>query len=587
GSPERRRVRAILDAAAEYFENTLIQYVVQLRGRAPAASLQPDFEADVLYAAELWDAYTDGRFWPRLAPVLRDACDGYYWCDSHWSGLFDALHHDHGTASPDAPGLGQSALAAGAADLLAMRTQSMIAGWYAGRPAPVAVRNLDIRQVNRLWQRIVYDRGGSESSDPFDAPLARNLDNGWIVMRSNWRPGATVVTFDAGQPYWLNRQHYDAGQFQIIRKGRLAPDSGDDVLTEAVPVRGGRQGIGAEDDDFERYAAATVAHNCLLIRDPRNRLRMARRGWRALGNQRLIDGDWTDVASGIDGTDRQTGRLIAFETNAYYSYAACDLAPAYDAGAVHLYDRHLLFVGGRWLFVLDRVVTARPDIVKTWLLHLPNRPLLDGRDMDSQYRRKGDNNAAGVWQPASFEGWLSTDAGDGRLYVRTLLPEQRRWHLVGGPQRRLEIEQGAGRGTSYVGGEQDGFEYRLQPASAGSGSNAWFRLGKPLALGRAFGVGSNWGRLEVEPMNVAAEHSFVHMLVPVDRRDATPPEVDVRLEPGRVRVTGRIGANTYEVTLSPRGPDIGRVVVTSGTRTVFDQRLTKTVQPNPPIRVHK
>src|SRR5262244_3595578 len=80
-SGERTRIDKILSAAGEYFEQTLPRYVTSLRGVAPASGLQADFEADVVYAAELWDVYTNGRYWPRLAAAMNGACDLYFWTE--------------------------------------------------------------------------------------------------------------------------------------------------------------------------------------------------------------------------------------------------------------------------------------------------------------------------------------------------------------------------------------------------------------------------------------------------------------------------------------------------------------------------
>src|SRR5205085_2616536 len=117
------------------------------------------------------------------------------------------------------------------------------------------------------------------------------------------------------------RQHYDAGQFQVIHKSRLALDSGDDVKLEATPARGGRQGLGQFEGEgaFDDYAVATIAHNCLLLVDPRDRLRRDGRNWDAAGNQRPIEGDWRALGEPLESSERQTGRLLAFETNEHYS----------------------------------------------------------------------------------------------------------------------------------------------------------------------------------------------------------------------------------------------------------------------------
>ena len=56
-------------------------------------------------------------------------------------------------------------------------------------------------------------------------PLVRQFDGiGMIVARSDWSPGATYVTFKAGDNYW-SHMHLDQGAFTIYKGGELAIDS--------------------------------------------------------------------------------------------------------------------------------------------------------------------------------------------------------------------------------------------------------------------------------------------------------------------------------------------------------------------------
>lgn len=580
-SIEQRKVQRILDSAETYFEKTLPRILSQLHGRAPVPALQADFEADLVFAVELWNTHTQGRYWPKIAPLIERLLDGYFWSQSDWPSFNSALVHDYGISAPEIPGTGLNALARGACDILARRAKNPLAGWYAALARDASAAD-DPRELNRRWLHILHDDPARPRVDRLEAPLARNLENGWLLMRSDWRPGATVVAFDAGQPFWLNRQHFDAGQFQIIRKGRLALDSGDDVSAEAVPARGGAQGLGPSAGRFDDYAVSTVAHNCVLIADPRVRLQRAGRDWPAPGNQRLFDGDFKPTDEPIEKTDRLTGRLIAFETNPHYSYAAADIARAYPAKAALLFDRHLLFVAGRYLFVIDRIVAERPDSRVTWLLHLPSRPRIGRRDLDSQFRRRGVNNAAGTWVYPPGDDWFQADGGEGRLLVRSLAPLQRRVTFVGGPQTVTPIADGRWRGRAYVGSNEKGFEYYIAPASSIIGLNAWYKLGTPDDIGSTFGVGAGWGRMEVEATDKSAETIFIHLLVPQDRTAEPPAIATPKYENGILTVTLPAGDLQYEITLSPRGAEPGRVRALRGDKTEFDQPLTTRVHPNLP-----
>jgi len=582
GSPEAQRIELVIAAATRYFRDTLPPFIRTTHGLAPVPCLTGDFEADLLFALELWDRFNNGTVWPEYAEILRGACDGYYWNDTSWRNFNGAPVHDQGSRSPTRPGEGRSALAAAAPLVLAHRTGSALAAWYASIDAGDAGTE-DVRRLNRRWLRILHESAPQERRDLPDPPLARNLHDGWVLMRSAWRPGATVIAFDAGQPLLHNRQHADAGQFQITRRGRLALDSGDDVLLEAVAPRGGRQGVGEKGGDFEQFSAATVAHNCLLLFDPRDRLRVLSERRPALGGQRVVPGDWKP-GDPADTARRQTGRLLAFETHEHFSYAAADLAKAYETKALLLYDRHLIFIGGRFLLVLDRVLTERADVAPTWLLQLPSRPLVGGEPLDLQFRRVGADDRAGIWQYTQFDDWLVADGGEGRLFVRTLLPLHRRWSVVGGPQTVLSVRSGPCFGRSYVGSGPGGYEYRITPASIeGGGGNAWYELGAPTDLGPMFGAGAGWGRLEVEPLEEGTEHTFLHVLVPTDLGVRTPPQFDVTATADAIDVETTFDSLTYHVTLTPRGASPGRVVVRDRTQTLCDRQLTKEVQPDAPL----
>lgn len=581
GTLEAQRVELVLAAAERYFRDSLPAYIRLLHGRAAAPAQAAEYEADLIYALELWDRYKQGAYWPQFAEIMRDACDGYLWIDTQWRDFRSVLMHDQGSSAPVRPGEGTSALARGAAITLARRTGSRVAAWYASLETEVGDAT-DVGRLNQRWLAIVHRSRTGKVIDPPEPGPSRNLGNGWVLMRSAWRPGATVIGFDAGQPVVHGRQHADAGQFQILRRGRLALDSGDDVSVEAVPSRGGKQGLGPQAGEFEQFAAATVAHNCMLLIDPRDRLRAVNENRPSLGGQRSFRGDWRP-GDAADTARRQSGRLLAYESNEHYCYAAADLAKAYESKALLLYDRHLLFVGGRFLFVVDRLVTERADVAPTWLLQLPSRPRIGDADLDPQFRRLGSDDRAGVWKYTQQDDWLTADGGEGRLFVRSILPAERSWAIVGGPQEVSQIRGGPSAGRRYVGSRPNGFEYRLTPASVAEGLNAWYELAQPGGLGPMFGAGACWGRLEVEPLNAATQHTFVHLLVPDDIATKSPPLADVRVSGDDVQFSATVADLTYEVSLTPGGATTGKVVVRDRVQTLMDRGLTREVQQDAPL----
>ena len=255
-----------------------------------------------------------------------------------------------------------------------------------GAPSPrgtpsgafLSIRHIRAEIDRYLWARLVYGPWETREAPRRVMPLSRSFGGGWVAMRSGWSPGETVLLFDAGQPFWRSRQHYDAGQFQIYRKGRLAIDAGDDVTFQAITDQGGQTLIGDLPGDWDNYAQATIAHNVVTVVDRKFTQTIYGRDWPALGNQRLIERDYTPVEGDITKTARRTGELTAFETNLFYSYAAADLTPAYPPRIVRAFSRRILFLHAGAVVVLDRVRTVQTDSIKTWHLQLPARPVVLG-----------------------------------------------------------------------------------------------------------------------------------------------------------------------------------------------------------------
>ena len=420
-------------------------------------------------------------------------------------------------------------------------------------------------------------------------PLGRNFGGGWVAMRSDWAPGATVLLFDAGQPFWRSRQHYDAGQFQIHRKGRLAIDAGDDVAFQATLDQGGRTLIGGEPGDWDEFAQATIAHNCITVVDQRFPQRQYGRSWPAIGNQRIIERNYAPAEGDIDKTPRRTGEVSAFETNSFYSYAGADVTAAYPTQTVLAMTRQILFVHAGAVFVLDRVESARPASIKTWHLQLPDRPVLIPRlapatraapdssfsllkpAADMQHLREtgstpagaasailpmgarqlhGRDESAGIWELGSEHAWLSVAHGDGRLFVCTLLPADAQRRLVGGPMHTRVIERGPMAGRTYVGGDPFGYEYRLWPAHFLKAPSASYQLGSPVGLGPQLGVGAAWGRCDVSATGAQANVTFLHVLIPTDASVSAPPPLrfDTGAQAARIEIT--LGDQTAVVLLT-------------------------------------
>lgn len=582
GTPQAARIDETLQGGRRYFHSTLVPLITQLRGTVPTPDLRANFEADMVLAAELVESIEPGA-WAAIRAPMHDAFDVYFWSDTQWPSLSAGVFHDSGTSSPLVPGQGTVSIAPGVADVVARRTQSPIAAYYAAAD-PSDSGPASLRAANRLWMHLLHDWPGPAVIDREHVPHSRRLGNGWLLMRSDWEPGATLLAFDAVQPTWVSRQHLDAGQFQVIRKARLAIDSGDDVSVEAGRSRGGEQHVGEAAADFDLYASATLAHNCIALVGPREVPIRVANYWLHQGSQQRPVLPPGPPPADISKTDRVRGRLIAFESNDLYSFASTDLAKAYGVETALLYERSILMLHAGLIVIVDRLETANPQVKRFWMLHLPAAPTINGEPLDPQLRRRAEGANAGTWSYPAMDSWLSMRSGDGRLFVRTILPTERRWQLVGGPAETQTIPRGEFRGRTYLGSSARGFEYWLTPASLDGGANAWYRLGAPVSFGNAFGAGGGWGRLEVEATAETTSTLYVNVLVPVDAAQESPPPLDVEVAEDRLVIKTKLAGCEYVVRLAPRETPLGRVEVRDAAgQTLLKRALAHEVAPDRPL----
>ena len=432
------KVAPVLGAAERYFQGPFLQFC-RRRGAMPTSGGKGAWEeSNLVLAVELWRTGAGRSLWPQLVGSLGRSMEHYFYADTESTALQHGFIHDDGSTIPLRPGALLSGFSPAVAHAIAANTLDPVATWYAHRAFAAGDRgSLDADRY--LWVPLLYGPLDQGEAARRACPLGRNFGGGWVAMRSGWQPGDTVVLFDAGQPFFRARQHFDAGQFQIYRKGRLAIDSGDDVTFEAVTTKGGRTTIGGEPGDWDEYFQATIAHNCITVIDRATVMSFYGRPWFAVGNQRLIEHDCDPSADDSSWASRCTGRLTAFETNSFYTYAAVDLSPAYSSSSVARMDRRLLFLNDGVLCVLDRVRTVRPRMPRTWYLQLPSRPELAGGDAPASKptsrqtsgefadlgvvkQIRGLGEQGGVWDLVQDWPWTVVTQQGGRLFVRTLLP---------------------------------------------------------------------------------------------------------------------------------------------------------------------
>ena len=286
----------------------------------------------------------------------------------------------------------------------------------------------------------LYAEPPDAPADPGGFPLAHCASGiGRVYARSDWSDDATWLRFECGD-YWNNHQHFEVGNFEVFRYEPLATESGEYVdygSSHAV-----------------NWLQRTIAHNCILVRQPGETWARMRDGGRnAYANDGGQTNRWGWTVPTLDEWNRrreqfERGKLVAYDNRPAFLFLAGDCTRAYAASKLSLWIRQIVFLRPSTLVVFDRVACTRPEYEKTWLLHMKNEPQIEARV-------------------------VTVGSGKGRLIAETLLPDQ--------PQIRKVF------GYTYGGQTFDEKPSHLTPAAA------------------------KW-RIEVHPSQPAKEDVFLHVL---------------------------------------------------------------------------
>lgn len=209
-----------------------------------------------------------------------------------------------------------------------------------------------------------------------DLPLGRYFGSPYsgMVMRTGWNKRGedpAIAEFKVKEWHFNNHQHLDAGAFQIWYRGPLAMDTGL------------YRGYFSPHDG--NYCKRTVAHNCVLVEEPEESFVSGR--WVNDGGQR-----WPNVAreartiEQIQTLGYKVGTTLgmAMDMEAGWAYLEGDLTEAYGAKKVESHRRAFVWLSKpvegveMALAVFDRLVTAKPEAVKKWLLHTAGEPEISG-----------------------------------------------------------------------------------------------------------------------------------------------------------------------------------------------------------------
>jgi heparin/heparan-sulfate lyase len=360
---------------------------------------------------------------------------------------------------------------------------------------------------------VIWDPSGLDiqSTDPDKSwPLARHFEGiGWVVLRSGWDSTAAYSVFDCGDFYY-GHQHPAENAFTIFRGGSLA-------------INSGRYEWGS--DHRPNYMVRTIASNSVLVYDP-GEVFLTSRGDTLSndGGQQWPRPERREFGE-MSGTQWDTGQIIAFETNPWYSYVCGDASASYSNHKLKRFTRQYIHLQPDMFVVFDRVESTQADYRKYWLLHTVN-------------------------EPVNRDGWLVANEREGLLYVRTILPGNARIEKIGGEGKEFWVF-----GSNYPPGMT-----HYSPRE-----------------------GEQWGswRIQTSASQPAQNVEFLHILYAAHKTDNNPPRVEMsnsaNHRPGvEISHNGRI----YKLLFDSTGQPGGDVVVMDDNRNILlEKRLSSVVQP--------
>lgn len=314
-------------------------------------------------------------------------------------------------------------------------------------------------------------------------PLSRNFGHsGVVIARDRWDDETTLLQFRSVPFYSSNHHHRDENAFTLHYRGGLAIDSG--LYDQRGTQRGGYGG-----PHWLNYFTRTIAHNAIVVYDPEQKMDYQGSPITNDGGQPFRE-EPTRLADLVPGGSAALDGITYYRDTPDYMAASGDATKAYDPERVRLAQRDIVYLRGTSrphpvVVVFDRVESARPELQKRFLLHTVNEPVVHGKVAVAENR-------------------------GGRLSCVTLLPDDAKLELIGGPGREAWVD----------------------------GANHTWAANSPVRPGMEPGA---W-RLEVSPGAPRTRDDFLHVLF-VDEATAAPVRAEdvksvITDETAEVRVAG-------------------------------------------------
>ncbi len=232
-----------------------------------------------------------------------------------------------------------------------------------------------------------------------DVPLAYNCtaENGIVAyMRSSWNDAtATWASFEATDEIG-GHKGATQGHFQIGKYAILASKSGSYCLFE--------------DEHHYEYSFRTYAANCVTVYRPDEVFKNGPYILHNDGGQNFAGTFWADRFTTDSAVMPDLSKDIRFKNEADYTYSSADITKAYSLNPqkkLSSYTRQFVYFRPDYFFVIDRIEALDGQYEKKWIIHTPNEPNISGLN-------------------------VSADNGNGRLFIKTILPKDAIIKKIGG-----------------------------------------------------------------------------------------------------------------------------------------------------------
>ena len=281
---------------------------------------------------------------------------------------------------------------------------------------------------------------------------------GEVIMRSGTGADDTYALFVSGGRTSYHK-HFDNNHFTIYKKGYRALDTG------TRPEPGWH---------LSHYYARTVAHNCVTIRMPDEKMPEYWGGGASTENK-------FEPIPNDGGQSSTLGSVLKeMRTTDDYVYLASDATKSYNSKKASLVVREFIYFYPDLFVVFDRVTATDKNYPKTWLIHTINEPTMKG---DREFSETSDG---------------------GKMICRTLYPANAMLTKIGGSGKDFWSD-GRNWPLPKLTPQEYGYNMNLPPANHP-------QLG-------------HW-RMEVSPQTASKEDLFMHIIQVGDKNLSDLPDTE-------------------------------------------------------------